>query len=290
MGMTVAQFVGALLGALVLGVLSPNPVFVINALLFLAVALRLSRLSLIATDSPQPGGSLDAPVPPGAVPGGMAGYRSLLRRTDVFLYAALSLAASVMIQAATALFEVRARRLDLDEGGNGIFFGAVAIGLLIGGAAAGAGSYTRPATLRLMAVAEMLSAVGLIAFGMADHVWLAALALVMTGIMAELSEVPALTYFQHRLPLAIYGRFFSVVLIASAAGGLTGALLGPALQREIGSGRTMQIISIPVFVLAFLVLIFTRLQPQDDPAAASLAVSHATLLGRQPELPTPADD
>jgi hypothetical protein len=156
----------------------------------------------------------------------------------------------MLIQAAIALFEVRARALDLDEGGGGAFFAALAVGFLLGGAIAGTGRYRSISTLYLIAAAELIGVVGVITFGLADSLFVVFAALFVTGITAELSEVPAFTYFQNRLPDEIYGRFFSLFLTAIAAGGLIGALGGPLLERHISEGMTLILLATPGVLMA----------------------------------------
>jgi MFS family permease len=258
MAMTTAQLVGASIGAIILGPLSPRPLFLLNGLTFFGIALVVSRLRL-----PPAGGAarqlVDQDAAPESTSGGtVSGYLTMVRRPDVFVYCFLTLTVSMLIQAAAALFEARARDLSLGEGGAGVFFAAVAIGLLAGGALAGAGTHQKRTTLNLIALAEIVSALGLVAFGLADYLTVAILALIVTGVAAELSEVPGLTYFQHRLPSSVYGRFFSLFLMASAAGGLVGALVGPVLERSLGEARALQVMTIPILVSAVLLVVLGR--------------------------------
>jgi MFS family permease len=281
MAMTVAQFIGATIGAVIIAILGPRPLFVLNGLTFIIIALIVSRV-LAAPTFGQQGRAADLHESGNEAPTDdshpISGYRPMLRRLDVVVYCLLTFTASIMIQSSAALFEERARSRSLEEGGSGIFFGAVAIGLLIGGAIAGAGLYRTPATLKLVALAEAASAVCLVVFGMANRLPIAVVALALTGAAAELAEVPALTYFQHRFPVAVYGRFFSLFLMASAAGGLTGALGGPLLARQFDDARALQLIALPILVAA-LVLLFTshRLQASRAEAEALASIrSHPT--------------
>jgi MFS family permease len=262
---TVAQFVGSLIGAVILRTLGAQPVFLLNGLIFLAIALFVLRMGRFwrTADRP-PAATEDATA--AAEP--LIGYAEMVRRTDVLVFCVLTLSISMLIQAATALFEVKGREFSMEEGGSGLFFAAVAVGFLVGGAVAGAGAHEGPATIYLIGGAEVVSALGLVAFGMAGGLAVAVVALVVTGIAAELAEVPALTYYQSRLPSATYGRFFSLFLIASAAGGLAGALLGPILYHQMGEARALQLILLPVLAAAALLVLVGR--PAKAPARRRL--------------------
>jgi uncharacterized protein YcfJ len=60
--------------------------------------------------------------------------------------------------------------------------------------------------------------------------------------------------------------------MASAAGGLTGALGGPLLARQFGDGRALQLIALPILVAA-LVLLFTSHRLQASPIEADALAS-----------------
>lgn len=261
MAMTIAQFVGASIGALILGPLSPRPLFFLNGLTFFGIALVVARTALTPLAEPARRGADRVGELAAATGTSISGYVAMIRRPDVLIYSVLTLTVSMLIQAATALFEVRSRSLELNEGGAGVFFAAVAVGLLVGGALAGAGMYRDRTTLHLIAVAELASAIGLVAFGFAERLPVAILALIVTGIAAELAEVPALTYFQHRLPPSVYGRFFSLFLMASAAGGVIGALAGPVLERSLGEARALQVMTIPILLSALSLMFVGRADP-----------------------------
>jgi MFS family permease len=294
MTLTIAQFVGSLIGALILGVVGTTPLFLINGLTFAAIAFGVSRLQLsnraaeivepraetLAVEEGFAGYSQPFVRPeepavrqqetPTTVEG-FAGYLQLLVRPDILVFSILTLTVSLLIQGAAALFEVRARSFDQGEGGGGTFFAAVAVGFLIGGAIAGAGRYRSKTTLYLIAIAEMVGAIGLIVFGYADSITVAFIALIVTGIAAELSEIPAFTYFQNRLPTDVYGRFFSLYLMATAAGGLAGALVGPLLERYISEGLTLLALAVPGLLMAATLLFIARFGEPDPPAGIALS-------------------
>jgi MFS family permease len=250
MSITIAQFAGSLIGALVLHISGASPLFIVNGLTFLMISVAVARLRLPAVESEfSPALSFRESIS-GIFEGFYSGYGQLLRRSDVLAYTLVTLSVSMLIQAAIALFEVRARSLNLDEGGGGAFFAALAVGFLLGGAVAGSGRYRSTSTLYLIAAAELIGVLGVVVFGFADSLFVIFAALFFTGITAELSEVPAFTFFQHRLPEEIYGRFFSLFLTAIALGGLAGALGGPLLERHISEGTTLILLATPGLLMA----------------------------------------
>jgi len=301
MTMTIAQFAGALLGALILEATGATPLFIINGLTFLGIAILVQRVHFVerASESDETApprqqlspagrgefdrghfGQIAADSQANAAPRphditandeGFAGYLQLLRRPDVFIYSVLTLTVSLLIQGATALFEVRARSMGRGDGGGGAFFAAVAVGFLVGGAIAGAGRYRSRKTLYLIAGSEIVGAIGLIVFGFANSFTVAFVALLVTGISAEMSEIPAFTFFQNRLPGEMYGRFFSLFLTANAAGGLAGALAGPLLEKHISEWATLILLAIPGLVTAATLIVVARFGIPDEPLPMIIA-------------------
>ena len=74
--------------------------------------------------------------------------------------------------------------------------------------------------------------------------------LLVAGVLGQIEEISGMTAFQNYLPEHIYGRVFSLFLIAAAAGSLAGGLLGPALAETAGTGRSLVILGIPVAALS----------------------------------------
>jgi MFS family permease len=259
---TTAQLVGPLLGALVLAPLGAAAVFVLNGLTFLGVAAVVGGLRSGPGDAPaEPvpgheaaGGSGETTA---AAPVAPVGYRSLLQRQDLGLYALASLSLALLTQATIALFVVRANVLGLGDGGVGIFFAAVAAGSLVGSVVAG-GRTPHATPLYPAAVAMVVCALALAGFGVADAAVLAILALVVTGFATDFYEVVGLTYFQHAIPDSAYGRFFSLFLLALSAGGLAGALAGPVLERELGVSASLAALAAPGVALALLLAWWSR--------------------------------
>ncbi len=267
---------GAAIGGLTYALLDATPLFLLNSVTFLVVALAVSRTGQGRTrqEPHRTGASNPAIDEAGASADltkgrGHAGYRQLLRRSDVIGYAGMTISISILIQSVIALFPVRSRDLGLGEGGAGIFFAIVAIGFLLGNTIAGSGTYSGHRTLYLVAGAEAVGAIGIALFGAIDRLIPALAGLLVAGILAELSEVPALTYFQNRLPDRTYGRFYAVVLTASAAGGLTGALLGPLLERALGPATALALLAGVVGIAAGGLALSTRYRAPHDVAQPS---------------------
>ncbi len=268
---TTAQFGGAALGGLAFALIGSTPLFLLNSVTFLVVALAVSRTSpgrmrqspQLTVESDPAVNTADANV--AATTGqDRAGYRQLLRRSDVIGYAGMTITISILIQSVITLFPVRSRDLGLGEGGVGLCFAVVALGFFLGNAVAGSGTYGSHTTLYLVAGAEAAGAVGIALFGAIDRPMPALAGLLAAGFLAELSEVPALTYFQNRLPAGTYGRFYAVVLTASAAGGLTGALLGPLLEQAVGPSAALALLAGLVSLAAAALAISTLRRPPDN--------------------------
>ena len=175
------------------------------------------------------------------------------------MYVLVCLSLTLLIQATITLFVVRAVTLELGDGGVGLFYAAVAGGAVGGSIVAGA--HPRfAASLYLTAVAMGLCAVALAGFGMADGMLLSLVALVIAGFASDFYEVTGLTYFQNSIPDEVYGRFYSVFLLALSAGALIGALAGPVLERILGVGMSLVVLAAPSLALALVLAAMSRSQ------------------------------
>ncbi len=248
MARTMGELVGPLLGGLLLALIGAVPLFLLNGLSFLLVAGAVLRDHRART---VPGAAVAAhPEPATSASGDGLGYRTLLRDREVALYTALTVANYALVMGAVAIFVVRARSLGLGDAGVGVFYAALGIGALVGGLAAGAGNYQGSRVFVMAAAAAVVGAIGIALFGIAGGVLIAVAALVLNGVTGDLEEVAALTGFQHRLPAAIYGRFFSLFLMATGLGGVIGSLVGPVLAEQLGAGTGLALLAVPVLALA----------------------------------------
>jgi MFS family permease len=259
--MTTAQLVGPVLGALVLAPFGAGAVFALNGLTFFAVAVAVAKLRGGLNASAKVETSHDDANPPvtGKLEPSVRGYAWLLLRQDLSMYVLVCLSLTVLIQATITLFVVRAVTLDLGDAGVGLFYAAVAAGAVGGSIVAGA-QPRFAASLYLTAVAMGLCAVALAGFGVADGVLFSLVALVIAGFASDFYEVTGLTYFQNSIPDAVYGRFYSVFLLALSAGALIGALAGPALERVLGVGMSLVVLAAPCLALALVLAAMSRSQ------------------------------
>ena len=237
---TAGDLVGPLLGGLLLALVGPVPLFLLNGTSYLGVALA------VATN----GGRRNAPAPADAAPATALGYRALLARADVRFYAALTVAEYALYMGAIAVFVVQSRAFGLGDGGVGLFYTALGVGSLVGGIAGGSGDYRGRWVFAVTAAATAVFALGMAGFAVAGGLALAALALALAGGLGDLSEISALTGFQHRLPAAVYGRFFSLFLMATGVGAVLGAILGPLLTGAFGVGPALGLLALPVVAVA----------------------------------------
>ncbi|MEJ7763813.1 MAG: MFS transporter, partial [Thermomicrobiales bacterium] len=211
MGMTMSQTAGALFGGIIFAWLGPFPLFVANALTFAIVAGVLLRIREGRRTAPEGVPAATNPAPAGTAP---VSYLALLRRPDVAGYVAMTIPVAATIQSTIVFFIVRANAFGLGDGGIGIFFAVTALGFFLGGAIAGAGIYTGHRALYLVAVAEVVGVLALVIYGAVNTLALALGMLLLAGIASEISEVPALSYFQHVLPEEIFGRFYALFSLA----------------------------------------------------------------------------
>jgi MFS family permease len=249
--MSTAQLVGPLLGALVLAPFGAAAVFALNGLTFLAVAIAVTQLEggLRATRSVAEGQEESSPPHVANPDANAISYAWLLRRHDLSLYVLACLSVALLIRATITLFVVRAITLGLGDSGVGFFYAAVAVGSIAGSIVAGARA-RHPTPLTPVAVAMALCAISLAVFGVSGAVVVAFATLVIAGFATDFYEVVGLTYFQDSIPDAVYARFLSVFYVALSAGGLVGALGGPALEQLFGVGPSLLALAIPSLVLA----------------------------------------
>lgn len=257
--LSTAQLVGPLLGALVLAPFGAAAVFALNGLTFLAVAIAVTQLDggLRATRTAAPVPD-ESSRPRTATPdAGAISYAWLLRRPDLSLYVLACLSVAILVRATITLFVVRALTFGLGDSGVGLFYAAVAVGSIAGSVVAGARArHSMP--LYPAAVAMALCAIALAVFGAVDVAVIAFVALVIAGFATDFYEVAGLTYFQNAIPDAVYARFISLFYVALSAGGLVGALGGPALEGILGVGTSLVVLAAPSLVLALTLAAISR--------------------------------
>jgi len=234
---TLASLIGPVIGGAILTMTSASVLFLVNGLTYLLIAFAVARvwagrqLGSVSTDL-----TVNAdPVSGDAVPQGDVtpviaapdGYRMLLRRGDILGFGFTTILGTMIMQGAMAVYIIRAMDLGFGEEGLGYFYAAMAAGAIIGGLVSGLGTYMTSSVLLMVAAMEAFNAIGYGLFAMTPQPLMALVILALVGITTEIAETPALTYFQHTLPEAVYGRFFSLFLTAIRIGGLVGVLLVP---------------------------------------------------------------
>jgi MFS family permease len=245
-GLTTAQFIGAALGGAIYEWTTETVLFVLNGGTFFLLAFLVWQVRDQIPARQQP----VIPDTSGHAP--LASYGDLTRHTSLLLYLAQQASIVILIQAATALFVTRAIELGRQEGTSGLFLSMVGLGLIVGSIVGGAGHYNTRRALIIVAITELASGVGLVVFGYTDAWVLALGALVLAGFASQLSDVAGTTFFQNNLPERIYGRFFSLFMLALSIGGLAGSLLGPALQHRTSSGAALMVLFIPAIMTSVL--------------------------------------
>jgi predicted MFS family arabinose efflux permease len=246
---TLALMIGPIIGGVLLAWTSASVLFVVNGLTYLTVAVVVAR---VWASRQRSGASTNAAADPVTEPtattrhdgsAGLTGYRLLLGRPDVLGFSLMTVLSTVIMHGAMAIYILRAIDLGFGEEGLGVFYAATAIGAIVGGLISGLGTHMTKSVLLLAAAMEAFNAVGFGLFAVVHQPVLALAILTLIGITAELSETPALTYFQHTLPEAVYGRFFSLFLTAIRTGGLIGVLLVPWLGQRIGVAEALLVLA-----------------------------------------------
>lgn len=250
-GLTGAQFLGPLIGGLLLVWLGAGPVFVVNGLTFMAVAMVAGRLRTGVAEPDARGPTAPGTGPAADAPGG---YRTLLGQRALLGFAAAALAVTIAVRAAISLFVVRADQLGLGEAGPGYFYAAVALGAIVGGVLAGIGNHSGRAALAVAAIAMLACALALGGFGAAPGIVLTLAALTVAGGATNVYEVAGLTFFQHHLPATLYGRFMAIFMLALGIGGIIGAIGGPLVQTRLSVAASLGLLALPgaALALAFL--------------------------------------
>lgn len=245
LSITAGEVVGPVIGGLVLALAGVNAVFAMEMLLLLVFAGVVIRLpERVASSIAGADAEADADAPAAG-----SGYLALLRRPDVRLYTGVVTASYLLLYGAITLYIVRASELGLGDGGVGLFYTFMGIGTFFGGVLAGMGGYATKRALGIAGIASAISASAMILYGAAGTIFLALAALILVGMIADIEEIAAMTWFQNNLPERFYGRFFSVFMMASAIGGLVGSLAAPLLSEWFSTGAATAVLALPALVL-----------------------------------------
>jgi MFS family permease len=244
LAITSGEIIGPMIGGLILALAGVTPLFILNALAYVFLASVVAKLpekiagaqAESTEEDTAEDTSIAAPKP---------GYKTLLKRADVLLYTALVASSYTLFYGVIALYIVRAHELGLGDGSVGLFYTIMGIGTFIGSTLAGMGTYMTSRALAIAGIAVSIGAIAIILFGAAPTLLIAIPMLIIVGMIGDIEEVAAITYFQNRLPEGIYARFFSVFMMAAAIGGLTGALVGPLLSERVSTVAAFTALAIP---------------------------------------------
>lgn len=267
----IGEIVGPLLGGLLLVLVGGPTVFILAACIFAAYAYIIERLPervagagrAIEEGSEEEAENLEA---------ARLGYRGILTRPTVSLYLIQVLGSYILVYGMVPLFILRALELDMNEASIGIFYAAMGVGGFFGSIFSGMGEYSTRRALAITGTTAAIGGVAVMLFGIAGTPLLALAFLVLVGLLAEIEEIPAITYFQNSLPEGIYGRFFSLFMMATIVGGLVGSLLAPFLADRYSTAFALTALGVPmVFFGLVLAVRGGGLQFSRHPFAASAA-------------------
>jgi MFS family permease len=247
LSITAGEIIGPVIGGIFLALVGANSLFITQALLILVFARVVAILpERVAGATAEPEAD-EAETATASSRG--PGYLSLMRRSDVRLYAGLVAGSYLLYYGTVPLYIVRANELGLGDGSVGLFYTVMGIGTLFGGILAGMGSYSTNRALGIAGLAAIVGAISVILFGAAGTLVFAIPALILFGMIGDIEEISAMTYFQNRLPEHLYGRFFSLFMMAASIGGLIGALAGPLLAKTFSTSAAVAALAVPVILL-----------------------------------------
>lgn len=250
LSITVGEIVGPGIAGVILAVSGSASLFVMSATIYVLFAW------LSATLPDKVEGATSGEAEPNEQPTiTRPGYLSLLRRKDVPLYMGLVASTYLLYYGILPLYIVRAIELGRGEASIGMFYAAAGIGAFVGGVLAGMGAYTSRRALVVAGFAAIGASIASILFGIAGVMFIAIISLVLTGLSFDVEEISSLTFFQNRLPENLYGRFFSVFMMANGIGGLVGALVGPLLAGKIGTSAAIAVMAMPTLVFGVLLAV-----------------------------------
>lgn len=248
---TFAEVVGPLIGGLLLALFNMEAAFITSAVLYGWFAVTIVKLPqrVEGASKSLDEGSEEATEYANA---DKAGYRGLLKRPTTLIYLASVASGYILFFGVIPLYILKAVEIGLTEESVGIFYSLMGFGGLLGGIFSGMGTYTTKQALAITGVTAAIAAIAMMVFGLASSVLVALPMLVLVGMLLEIEEIPAMTYFQNSLPESVYGRFFSLFLMVAAVGGVTGSLLAPILADRFSIAFAVTALGIPAVVFGLI--------------------------------------
>lgn len=269
----VARFVGPPVAGLVLGLTSEAVCFALNALSFVAVIVALQRIRISA-------------VAPLAAPFGAA-----LREGLGYVRASLPVQ-QLLLQVALLNFLASSYVPLMPAFARDVFGGGPdTLGLLLGSAGAGAlGAslylMTRSSVRGLtasVAGGNLLAALALLAFALADTVWLALPMLFLLGFGAITANASTNTILQTILPDVLRGRVLALYTAANLGAAAVGALVAGWSAHHVGPGPTLLVLG-GVLLLGAVRFRWRleRMRVHLRPLYAELGIPRAASAGAEP--------
>lgn len=207
----IGEIVGPLLGGLLLVLVGGPMVFILAAGIFAVFGFIIAQLPeriaeagrVVEEGSDEEAENLEA---------ARLGYRGIFKRPVVSFYLVQVLGSYILVYGMIPLFIVRALELNMNEASIGAFYSAMGVGGFFGSNFVGMGEYTTRRALAITGVTAAIGGVAIMLFGVAGTPLLVFALLVLIGLLGDIEEIPAITYFQNSLPEGIFGRFFSLFM------------------------------------------------------------------------------
>ena len=254
-GFNLARAVGPALGGLVVSALGPGPVFVLNAVSFLAIVVVVYRWDRPADESTLP--------PEHLIEGMRGGIRYVRNDGDLRAVMVRTIAFIFFASALWALLPVVARaRLGLDARGYGVLLGLLGVGAVVG-----AGFLPR---IRRAVSRDALVVVASVVFAGTTGVFSVTRSLVFVGVallaggaawLAILSNLN--TVVQSQSPKWVRARTLAVFLLFFQGGLAVGSAIWGVVANYLGPVGALQLAAVGLF-LGIATHFRWRLPSRDD--------------------------
>jgi predicted MFS family arabinose efflux permease len=221
-----ARVIGPVAAGLLIARFGVLPAFVVNGTSFLGVLVALGRVRAAG----RPRGDGDTSMRRAI----LEGLRYALRAPEIRLVLAVLLVVSVCVFNFSIYVPLLARTvLGLGAQGFGFLMAAVGVGAVTGALTLGTAVRRSPPPTLLFTTAGLACA-GLLAISVVGHVWLAALALFVTGFAGIMTTAGANTALQIAAPDHLRGRVMSLHVLVFGGSVPIGAFVVGAISERWG--------------------------------------------------------
>jgi MFS family permease len=253
---------GPALGAALLFLSSATVTFAVNGATFLVGAAVVTALPREALR--RPAGAVKEVH--ASIRSDLAiGWRALREHPDTLPLVGADIVSSAVYGALTVLLVLIGERLGLGAAGYGYLLSALGVGAVLGaGLAHRAAASDRPR--RVLIAAAVAIAVPLTLLALSGSVAAALVLVAGIGAGQLVTEVVADTTLQRSLNPSVFARAYGLVVPASVAGIVAGALLAPPCVALIGLDGTLALTG--ALVLAYGAVAFSTPQPAPVPESA----------------------